>query len=685
MNRGCSRLSRGLTEEDKFKTPSRSEKKQIIVKNKENIDQQSNSTLKYDSDQSEESNESDSDFLEYDESEVGSEELLDVGNQLGHIQWKEIKKVKESTWLKEYNVLSGPQNHQLTPNSAPLAFFNLLFSEELIESLRIWTNAKASNKIDNRKRRTSKMKVWKNMEKESCEIHAFLGCLMAMGICKLPSIREYWQVESRLFSVMGIKDLFSRTRFIDIYSNLCLRDPQTSSDTDKMAKITPFVESIIFGSQFYYLPKRELSIDESIIPFSGRHSLVQFVPSKPVKYGFKAFLLCEAESGYVLNWKMYTGDPRDENHGATYKTVMSLCDGVEGEGSKLFMDRYYTGIQLITDLKDIQIGACGTIMMNRAQIDDKLKKKLLALKDRETLYLKSQNELLLTCWKDAKLVMVISNFHGTEVIETQRRMRKKDVKKLNLIENNNKDKSPNKTNEKSIISERKSTTKKRVTNTSKKQTNNRKQISNTKLNTKKENNNTQKDVSFKSYIKENVMIPASIAEYTQHMGGVDLFDQKASYYSIQLRSHRWYMKILFHFIEIAIINSYIIYQNVCKLANKSFMNHLLYRKAIIRDLVKPMRESLGISITKKKSNNKRKSESSFVADGIIDDCRLEEIPSSSGRKTTRYSCQMHSDEDSEVRVPQTRYWCGRCKIPVCILKCYDKHRQNFKQKKVKLT
>jgi len=27
------------------------------------------------------------------------------------------------------------------------------------------------------------------------------------------------------------------------------------------------------------------------------------MPNKPIKYGFKVFMLCEAESGYVLNYE----------------------------------------------------------------------------------------------------------------------------------------------------------------------------------------------------------------------------------------------------------------------------------------------------------------------------------------------------------------------------------------------
>jgi len=70
---------------------------------------------------------------------------------------------------------------------------------------------------------------------------------------------------------------------------------------------------------------------------------------------------------------------------------------------------------------------------------------------------------------------------------------------------------------------------------------------------------------------------------------------------------------------------------------------------------------------------------------IYDECKLEEIPPKGNRKTTKEYCHMHlEDETNTNRGPQTRFWCGNCKVPVCILKCYDKHREVSKLKKFRL-
>ena len=60
------------------------------------------------------------------------------------------------------------------------------------------------------------------------------------------------------------------------------------------------------------MPKAQVSIDESIIGFKGHLSFVQYMPKKPTKWGIKAWVLAESETGYVWNMKIYTGKRKME-------------------------------------------------------------------------------------------------------------------------------------------------------------------------------------------------------------------------------------------------------------------------------------------------------------------------------------------------------------------------------------
>ena len=66
------------------------------------------------------------------------------------------------------------------------------------------------------------------------------------------------------------------------------------------------------------------------------------------------------------------------------------------------------------------------------------------------------------------------------------------------------------------------------------------------------------DKKQKKYIE--VPIPDMITQYNQHMGGVDLLDMLIALYRIHLRSRKWYHRILFNFLDLALVNSWFTYR-----------------------------------------------------------------------------------------------------------------------------
>lgn len=60
-----------------------------------------------------------------------------------------------------------------------------------------------------------------------------------------------------------------------------------------------------------------------------------------------------------------------------------------------------------------------------------------------------------------------------------------------------------------------------------------------------------------------------MADYNRYMGGVDLFDEYNSNYSIAWRSRRWWMKIFYYLVDASIVNSYVLYKETVKKKNVS--------------------------------------------------------------------------------------------------------------------
>jgi len=610
------------------------------------------------------SSESDSDFDSEHDFEEDKDEEQPVSNDLASFKWSFQNKVGKAKKEEEmFQALQGPANCQLNAESDPFEFFSLIFSEGLITNIMNWTNKKARSKIDNASRRKQKKLLWEDIT--LVEMHSFIGCILTMGIMKLPSIKMYWSTQSKLFSIAGIREIMTQQRFYDIYSCLCTQNPECNSSINKKSKIEPLMITVISNSQFYYRPGQNLSIDESMIPFRGRSSLKVFMPLKPTRYGLKAYLLCEATTGYVLSWTLHTGEILpNESQKVTERLIIRLTDGFEGEGFNLYMDRYYTGIKILLDLKDININACGTIRKDRLKLSKENKNKISQIQDREIMFFKGSSGLLLTVWEDSKTVLLASNFHQPDKIKVERRISKKDIQE-----------------------------------------------------------------GSEPGMKEEVIIPKSIYDYNIFMRGVDRFDQLSSNYYPDLRSKRWYVKVFFHFLEVGIINSYVLYKQVIEKENKKPMTHLEYRQCIIRELVKDARELDNIPQTPKKKVIKKQNSSSpkdiskdqgkikvslstvkkslnfedskekndinlstikkkKAENSLKDnpDCRLAEIPSDPTKRTTvRKRCQLCNNQNKDNNekttitkgTPQTRYWCEIHKVPVCILVCYDRHRNMY--------
>ena len=77
--------------------------------------------------------------------------------------------------------------------------------------------------------------------------------------------------------------------------------------------------------------------------------------------------------------------------------------------------------------------------------------------------------------------------------------------------------------------------------------------------------------------KKDVPIPAIVYSYNCLMNDVDLFDELIKYYNI-LHQTRKCWKTFLHFVEIAIVNSYIIYKEVHP---RGKLSHFNFRKTLV--------------------------------------------------------------------------------------------------------
>ena len=92
-----------------------------------------------------------------------------------------------------------------------------------------------------------------------------------------------------------------------------------------------------------------------MIAFNGRHQAKVYMPSKPIRFGFKANMLSEVSTGFLLEWYMHDRSKKT--------TVLEIIDKLLRDYSDfhLYMDSFYLTIGSFRKLYEKNILACGTI------------------------------------------------------------------------------------------------------------------------------------------------------------------------------------------------------------------------------------------------------------------------------------------------------------------------------------
>ena len=134
-------------------------------------------------------------------------------------------------------------------------------------------------------------RVHKWRDTTAMEIKIFFAILFAMGLDDRPTYACYWSNDV-IFENSFFRNLMSRDRFLLILkffhlTNNEARNAGGDAPPDKLWKIRPLITLLNtrFGEVYY--PERDLCVDETMVPWTGRLSFKQYIPIKPDKYGIK--------------------------------------------------------------------------------------------------------------------------------------------------------------------------------------------------------------------------------------------------------------------------------------------------------------------------------------------------------------------------------------------------------------
>merc|ERR1712033_77854 len=90
-----------------------------------------------------------------------------------------------------------------------------------------------------------------------------------------------------------------------------------------------------------------------------------------------------------------------------------------------------------------------------------------------------------------------------------------------------------------------------------------------------------RDKAKKHHLTEYKM-PSAIGQYNKSMGGIDKMDMLISLYQCKFKVRRWPMKIFFHYIDLTVVNAWLLYQieSKCTHPGKKHMDLYQFKRCI---------------------------------------------------------------------------------------------------------
>ena len=260
--------------------------------------------------------------------------------------------------------------------SAPSEYFKRFFDETIMNYIVAQSNLYA---------------VQQNLSKPlgptKKELAKFIAVILKMSLMPLFRSRLYW---SAAYGIEQVSSIMGKVRFEHIkrnihFNNNSVMPTSEEENFDRLFKIRPLLDHL--RSKFKTISiDQKACVDEQIVAFKGRSKLKQYVPSKPHKYGYKVFVLCNL-SGIIHNFEVYTGriaPPQNgPDLGPSSNIVITLSEDVPSNRNHLlYCDNWFTSLQLQLELWKRGIFFLGTVRNNRLRGCKLLTDKELKVKGR---------------------------------------------------------------------------------------------------------------------------------------------------------------------------------------------------------------------------------------------------------------------------------------------------------------
>ena len=311
-----------------------------------------------------------------------------------------------------------------TDHKSLVSLFELFFTPQLLEHICNETNEYAAQKGQ------------QNFLIDISDIKLFLAILLISGYVSLPRRQMYWEASEDVHNSM-VSAAMSRNRFSAIMSNIHFANNQTLDTNDRFAKVRPLLDHFNSSCLANFVPEQTLSVDESMIPYFGRHGAKQYIHGKPIKFGYKMWVLA-TRLGYAVQFYPYQGaGTTDKELGLGGSVVCNLTKDLpkhDGSSYHIVFDNLFTSPRLLRLLADKGMAATGTLRPNRAE-GAPLKTLEVLKKEPRGAYdvvLDQSSAVCMVRWHDSKVVTVASTYAGVEPLQKANRFSSAQKKRISV-------------------------------------------------------------------------------------------------------------------------------------------------------------------------------------------------------------------------------------------------------------
>jgi len=332
-----------------------------------------------------------------DQMEDDEEELQRVRAAVGD---EDLEALRDAEWNDDDYVLVEPQlleHNRLRArdqgDASPFACFSHLIPLNFYDTLATHMMAYARIKYNE-----------EDFQINAAEVMAFLAVIFWMGVHDLPRLDYYWHSNG---APLFIRRLFPERRFLAVLRYFHISHPEREREqaANPFAKLEPLASTLRRNFSTHAVVAREMAIDESMIRFKGRHRLKQYMRAKPIRWGFKAWVI--ASDQFVLDFEIYAGRRADVSPaGPIHDVVIRLATPFAHEGRVLFLDNLFVTPSLFDELHAMGIRACGPVRSNRAGLPRLLLAEAERLRRGQSWW-RHRGVLGLTLFMDRSLVCLL--------------------------------------------------------------------------------------------------------------------------------------------------------------------------------------------------------------------------------------------------------------------------------------